>query len=478
MLFNSIEFVLFFILFSFVYWKFLGKKREYQNLFILLGSYFFYGWWDYRFLILIISSTLIDFYVAKLIPIQNSFSKQKILLIFSIIFNLSLLGFFKYFNFFIESFQDFLHLIGIEYFNDFHLNIILPVGISFYTFQTMSYTIDVFRKQITPTNSLVEFGCYVSFFPQLVAGPIEKSKNLLPQFQNERVFDHNKSINGFHLIIWGLFKKMIIADSIAPIVDNIFDNYEVLEGGTLWLGLFYFSIQIYCDFSGYSDIAIGTAKILGFDLMDNFKYPYFSKNIPEFWKKWHISLTSWFTDYFYFPLKFRFRDSSKSVNLLVLLFYFTLIGLWHGSNWTFIAFGIYHFLFFIPTIFNQRFYLENDKKKSNSRIFDFLEKIYKKTFTFFFVSIGWVFFRSETIIDAINYISKLFFDFTPEMHRSYLITLVLPFLILEYLKFNFENINYSKLKLFFLSIETILVYFIIYKLLFENNFQQFIYFQF
>jgi len=206
MLFNSIEFVLFFILFCFIYWKFLGKKREYQNLFILLGSYFFYGWWDYRFLILIISSTFVDFYVAKLISIQNSFSKQKILLFFSIIFNLSLLGFFKYFNFFIESFQYFLQLIGIEYINDFHLNIILPVGISFYTFQTMSYTIDVFRKQITPTNSLVEFGCYVSFFPQLVAGPIEKSKNLLPQFQNERVFDHNKSIYGFHLIIWGLFK--------------------------------------------------------------------------------------------------------------------------------------------------------------------------------------------------------------------------------------------------------------------------------
>jgi len=212
--------------------------------------------------------------------------------------------------------------------------------------------------------------------------------------------------------------------------------------------------------------------------MDNFKYPYFSKNIPEFWKKWHISLTSWFTDYFYFPLKFRFRDSGKTVNLLVLLFYFTLIGLWHGSNWTFIAFGIYHFLFFIPTIFNQRFYLENDKKKSNSRIIDFLEKIYKKTFTFIFVSIGWVFFRSETIIDALNYISKLFFDFTPEMHRSYLITLVLPFLILEFLKFNFENINNSTLKLFYLSLETILVYYILYKLLFENNFQQFIYFQF
>lgn len=478
MLFNSIEFILFFTLFSIVYWKLLGKKREYQNVFILLGSYFFYGWWDYRFLILIISSTLVDFYVAKLIPIQNSLSKQKFLLSISILFNLTLLGFFKYFNFFIDSFINFFQLFGIIFSSDFSLKIILPVGISFYTFQTMSYTIDVFRKQITPTNNLIEFGCYVSFFPQLVAGPIEKSKNLLPQFQRERLFDHNKCIKGFHLIIWGLFKKIIIADSISPVVDEIFNNYEILDGGTLWLGLLYFSIQIYCDFSGYSDIAVGTAKILGIDLMDNFKFPYFSENIPEFWKRWHISLTSWFTDYFYLPLKFRYRESSKTVNLFVLIFYFILIGLWHGSNWTFIAFGIYHCLFFIPTIFSAKFYFKNGKKSSNYSIINFSKKITNNVFTFIFISIGWVFFRSETINDALNYFIKLFYDFIPEMHRSYLISIVFPFMILEYLRFKFDINVYSKFRIFLLSLETIIVYYIIYKLLFENNFQQFIYFQF
>ena len=290
MLFNSIEFLLFLPIVFVLYWFVFNKSLKVQNSLILLSSYFFYGWWDYRFLSLIFLSTLVDYFIGLNLPKQTSQKRQKLLLWCSVLFNLSVLGFFKYYNFFVDSWVDLFASVGYEIKSVWTLNIILPVGISFYTFQTMSYTIDIYRKKIDPTKDFISFASFVSFFPQLVAGPIERASNLLPQILKKREFQYEQGVQGIRLILWGMFKKVVIADTLAPMVDDIFGNYQDLGGGTLWLGAIYFAFQIYCDFSGYSDIAIGTAKLFGFELMSNFKFPYFSRNIGEFWRRWHISL--------------------------------------------------------------------------------------------------------------------------------------------------------------------------------------------
>lgn len=476
MIFNSIEFLVFFTIVFFSYWN-IFKKLKLQNLFILISSYVFYGWWDYRFLFLIIASTLVDYIIGHSIPRQSTLTNKKRLLWTSILFNLGILGFFKYFNFFIESWVDMIGLIGYSFDSKWTLNIILPVGISFYTFQTMSYVIDIYRKELEPTKDYIAFAAFVSFFPQLVAGPIERSKNLLPQILKEREFNYKEAINGVRLIIWGIFKKIIIADSIGPVVDEIFDNYTNFNGGTLWLGIIYFSIQIYCDFSGYSDVAIGTAKLLGINLSKNFNFPFFSKNISEFWKNWHISLTSWFADYLFIPLKFKYRQHGYFVNLLVLIIYFSLIGFWHGSNWTFIFFGLYHCVLFIPSVSNPMFYIKKGKNIEN-KLISTLIKSSKILITFIFVSIGWVFFRSSTLEDSISYLSKLFTHVIPELHRSHFIYVVLPFMFLEYLVFRFQKPLFSGQNKFSLIIESFLVYYLIYVVLFQNSHKQFIYFQF
>ena len=269
------------------------------------------------------------------------------LLAVSITFNLGLLGFFKYFNFFIESWQESWKLMGI----DTHLstlNIILPVGISFYTFQTLSYTIDVYRKQMKPTGNIVNFSVFVAFFPQLVAGPIERARHLLPQFTKARFFSEESGISGINLILWGLFKKIVIADSCANYVNIIFENYQQMNSLTLLMGAVYFAFQIYCDFSGYSDIAIGTARLFGFDLMQNFNYPYFSKSIPEFWRRWHISLSTWFRDYLYIPLGGSRVSTGKRVRNIFIIF--LVSGLWHGANWTFLVWGALHAILFLPSL--------------------------------------------------------------------------------------------------------------------------------
>ena len=283
MLFNSIEFLLFLPIVFVLYWFVFNKNIKHQNLLILVSSYFFYGWWDYRFLSLIILSTIVDYVIGLNISNQSSKKNQKILLWCSVLFNLGVLGFFKYYNFFIESWIDLFSSIGYEINSVWTLNIILPVGISFYTFQTMSYTIDIFKGKLNPTKDFVSFAAFVSFFPQLVAGPIERATNLLPQILNKREFKYEQGVQGLKLIFWGLFKKVVIADTLAPVVNDIFENYQDFGGVTLWLGAIYFAFQIYCDFSGYSDIAIGTSKLFGFELMSNFKFPYFSRNIGEFW---------------------------------------------------------------------------------------------------------------------------------------------------------------------------------------------------
>jgi len=301
MLFNSFTFLVFLVIVFCLYWFVFNRNYKVQNILILTASYFFYGWWDWKYLILIILTSMTNYIIGYYIPLVDGRRRQRILLSVSLIVSLGMLMAFKYFNFFIDSMVDMLALLNLRA-NIHSLRIILPIGISFYTFQTLSYTIDVYRKKIQPTTDIISFFAFVSFFPQLVAGPIERAKNLLPQFQKRRVFDVNRASDGLRQMLWGFFKKIVIADNASVYVDEIFNNIDGMPSGTLIIGIIYFAFQIYCDFSGYSDIAIGTARLFGFDLMRNFAYPYFSRDIAEFWRRWHISLTTWFRDYLYIPL--------------------------------------------------------------------------------------------------------------------------------------------------------------------------------
>ena len=345
MLFNTFDFAIFLPIVFSIYWI-VRKNLTLQNLFIVLASYVFYAWWDWRFLILIIFSSIVDFFIAKNIQNTNTVSKRKYLLLVSVIVNLGFLSYFKYFNFFLDNFVDVFTFFGARI-SKSSLNIVLPVGISFYTFQTLSYTIDVYRRQLKATNQLIPFLAYVSFFPQLVAGPIERATNLLPQFLNSRNFDREKAIQGLNLMVWGFFKKMVIADNCANYANQIFEKYDQMDSLSLLLGGVYFSFQIYCDFSGYSDIAIGLGRLFGFDLMKNFNYPYFSRNVAEFWRRWHISLSTWFRDYLYIPLGG--NRVSKAISLRNIFIIFSVSGFWHGANWTFIVWGLLHALCFVPS---------------------------------------------------------------------------------------------------------------------------------
>lgn len=392
MFFNSIDFAVFLPFVFFIHW-FAGKNsRKKQNAIILFASYVFYGWWDYRFLGLIIISSFVDFFMAKLIYKTSDLKKKKSFLIFSLCINLGFLGFFKYFNFFTESFVKAFSLFGCFY-SFSGLDIILPVGISFYTFQTMSYSIDVYKNKIKPTNDIIGFFAFVSFFPQLVAGPIERASNLLPQFSRIRKFDYDSAVNGMRQILWGLVKKILIADNCAVFVNLFFDHPQTYSGSALVLGVFFFSFQIYCDFSGYSDIAIGTARLFGFNLMKNFNFPYFSKDVSEFWRRWHISLTTWFRDYIYLPLGGSRNGFKKTI--LNVFIVFLISGLWHGANFTFIFWGLLNAFFFLPYIFV--------KKKKNKKSPEIKELLNIFT-TFSIISFTWIFFRAKSIGLGFNYI--------------------------------------------------------------------------
>ena len=399
MLFNSIEYLYFFIIVYILYWVFSKKPLIIQNFLLLSASYVFYGWWDYRFLGLIFISTIVDFFLAKKIHKTIKPRTRKILLGFSIIVNIGLLAFFKYFNFFIDSWINLLYSIGYELKSVKTLSIILPVGISFYTFQTLSYTIDVYYKRFKPTSNFLNFATFVSLFPQLVAGPIERAKNLLPQIEKRRLFSKEILTKGLVLILWGLFKKVVVADSLAPLVDKIFDNPSMYNGGTLTLGLFYFTFQIYCDFSGYSDIAIGTAKCLGFKFISNFNYPYFAKSIGEFWRRWHISLSSWFRDYIFIPLGGSKVSSWKYIRNILTVF--LLSGLWHGANWTFLFWGLTHSMIYFMTRLI----------KNISLTFKY-KNYFTAFFTFIAVMFSWVFFRSPSTSFAFRYLNDLVINFS------------------------------------------------------------------
>ena len=404
MLFNSFEYLLFLPTVFLLYWFVFNKQIKLQNLLLLAVSYVFYGWWDWRFLSLIVFSSIIDFYCGIYINKSKSEQLKKRWLILSMLVNLGFLGVFKYFNFFSKSLEEALHSVGYQI-DTLTLNIILPVGISFYTFQTMSYTIDVYRNKLKPTKDSVAFFAFVSFFPQLVAGPIERATNLLPQFYKKRTLDYNQATDGLRQILWGLFKKIVIADNCAIIVNQIFDNYTDYNASTLIIGAIFFAFQIYGDFSGYSDIAIGTSRLFGFNLMQNFAFPYFSRDIAEFWRRWHISLSTWFRDYVYIPLGgSRGGISMKIRNTFII---FIVSGFWHGANWTFIIWGALNAIYFLPLLLLNKNRTNTNVVAENKTIIGFKE-LFQVILTFGLTTMAWIFFRAPNITYAIDYISKIF----------------------------------------------------------------------
>ncbi len=389
MLFNSIEFAFFLPIVFLIYWA-IGYahindtlKLRLQNAFVLVASYIFYGWWDWRFLLLIAFTSFCSWGSGLLIG-KSSPTKAKTWMVANIVLNLGVLAVFKYYDFFVSEFGQ---LVGIST-ESLLLKIILPVGISFYTFQALSYSIDVYRQKIEPTKDIIAFFAFIAFFPQLVAGPIERATNLLPQFLQKRTFSYDQATDGMRQILWGLFKKIVVADNCATYVDQVWATYDTQTGSTLLLAAVLFAFQIYGDFSGYSDIAIGTAKLFGIKLMRNFNNPYFSRDIAEFWRRWHISLTTWFRDYVYIPLGgSRVNKRTTMRNTFVV---FLLCGLWHGANWTYIAWGVYHALLFVPLILLGRKNGDNEDERA----------ILKIVCTFVFVVLGWILFRSESILQS------------------------------------------------------------------------------
>nr|WP_321451519.1 MBOAT family O-acyltransferase [uncultured Carboxylicivirga sp.] len=472
MLFNSIEFIIFYLLVFVIYWSIVDHKK--QNLLLLISSYVFYGWWNWKFLSLIIVSSIIDFSVGRMIFKTNSDKKKRGWLLVSLCSNLGLLGFFKYYNFFAESFYDLVSIFGWRP-NDMTLNIILPVGISFYTFQTLSYTIDIYKNKIKPTNNVVSFFTYIAFFPQLVAGPIERASSLLPQIEGKRSFSKDFFKEGIVQISVGFFRKIVIADSLGEYVDAVYGNIDIHNGTTIILATIFYAFQIYYDFSGYSDIAIGTAKLLGFQFNRNFNLPYFSRSLTEFWRRWHISLSSWLRDYLYIPLGG--NRGGRIFTYRNLMLTMLLGGLWHGSSWNFVIWGGLHGLVLsIEKIIMTRDNYSNIKNKIG-----FLGHFT----TLLIVLFAWIFFRSQSFDSALNAIRTIFSfsygfpfigDINVMVNSIFVLFIGIAFdFILYKRQINLEelgrNFNLSKITIFS-SVTVILL------ILFYSSTNNFIYFQF
>ncbi|MCK0132630.1 MBOAT family protein [Flavobacteriaceae bacterium F08102] len=484
MLFNSIDFALFLPIVFVLYWFVTNRNLKLQNFLLVVASYLFYGWWDWRFLSLILFSTIVDYSIGRKLGVENNHNKRKILLWASILVNLGFLGFFKYYNFFLDNFIAAFSFFGAEIKAN-SLNIILPVGISFYTFQTLSYTIDVYKRKLEPTKDLIAFTAFVSFFPQLVAGPIERATHLLPQFYKKRTFDYSKAADGMRQILWGLFKKIVIADNCAEFANQIFNNSADFNGSTLVLGALFFTFQIYGDFSGYSDIAIGTSRLFGFDLMRNFNFPYFSRDIAEFWRRWHISLSTWFRDYLYIPLGgSRGGTWMKIRNTFII---FIVSGFWHGANWTFIAWGTLNAIYFLPLLItkNNRNHLDT---VALGKYLPSAKEAFSMLFTFGLTVFAWIFFRANSIKHAFSYISEIFSTSLFELPkfddmRSASITtmLVLIFVLAEWFgrerqfALAFKESNSMKESILRKIVYLIIIYSIF---VFGGTQQDFIYFQF
>ena len=482
MLFNSLEFIIYLPIVFLLYWS-ISKHRKWQNLLVVIASYIFYGWWDWRFLFLIAFTSICSFASGILLEkFEGKRKSQQLVSGINITINLLILGIFKYYNFFTDNIATLFKSFGYEL-DWVTLEIILPVGISFYTFQALSYTIDVYQHKIKATHDIIEFFAFISFFPQLVAGPIERATNLLPQFQQNRFFDYAKAVDGLRQMLWGFFKKMVIADNCAMVANNIWANYDNQSGMILIIGGILFTFQIYGDFSGYSDIAIGTARLFGFNLMRNFNFPYFSRSIPEFWRRWHISLTTWFRDYIYFPLGGSRCSKWKIVRNTMVVW--AVSGLWHGANWTFVCWGVYHAvlisLFVILGI--------NTKKKeivAAGNLLPSVKEFMQIIYTFALVVIGWIIFRAESMTQFVDYMQRMFchpFDGMGGVanlrYPFYFITIMLLAEWLQRDKQHALQINNAQGILRFRTVRWgIYMAILIFILVFKGVQAQFIYFQF
>ncbi|MCF0050570.1 MBOAT family protein [Dyadobacter sp. LJ53] len=478
MLFNSLSFALFFPAVLFLYWICARNSLRLQNIILLIASLYFYACWDYRFVFLLIFSIALDYFTGLKMGSSKIPGVRKFWLVLSIAINLSLLGVLKYYNFFAESFADGLSLLGFSA-NPHTLNLVLPVGISFYTFHGLSYVIDIYKERIKPEKDLIDYAVFVSFFPLLVAGPIERATHLLPQIQQKRVFSYAHASDGLRQILWGLFKKIVIADNCAELANLAFNNHESYGGSTLLLGAFFFAIQIYGDFSGYSDIALGVARIMGIELLRNFSYPYFSRDIAEFWRRWHISLSSWFRDYVYFPL----GGSRGSIWLKIrnTFIIFLLSGFWHGANWTFLAWGALNAVYFLPLLISKS-NREHIDIVAKGRLLPTVNDVFHILVTFTMTVFAWILFRAENIRHAFEYISGIFSSslFTkPDLFRGELMLLIAAFFIVEWIgrehpyaiaRFGFHWPRAFKWGFYYCIVIAIFV--------FTGKQQQFIYFQF
>ncbi|NOR45664.1 MAG: MBOAT family protein [Candidatus Delongbacteria bacterium] len=482
MFFNSIDFAIFLPIVFFLYWFVFSKSIKWQNILIVVASYVFYGWWDWRFLSLILFSTIIDYVVGIKLKKEEDHTKRLILLWISIGVNIGFLGFFKYYNFFIDNFTTAFSFFGKDIAAN-SLNIILPVGISFYTFQTLSYSIDVYRKKLEPTHDFIAFSAFVSFFPQLVAGPIERATHLLPQFYKKRYFKYHNAVLGLRQILWGLFKKIVIADNCAKFSNMIFNNSSEYPGSALILGAIFFAFQIYGDFSGYSDIAIGTSRLFGFDLMKNFAYPYFSRDIAEFWRRWHISLSTWFRDYLYIPLGGSKGSTARKVRNTFIIF--IVSGFWHGANWTFIAWGALNAIYFLPLLLMNR-NRKNIGTVAENSLFPSVREFISIMITFSLTTFAWIFFRATSLNHALGYIKGIFTKSVieiPDLPKKALITLILIllFVMIEWFGRN-KEFAIANMKIYKYRIPKWMFYYsiIIIIYIWGNNSDniEFIYFQF
>lgn len=478
MLFNSLDFAIFLPIVFVLYWLVTNKNLTLQNTLLLLASYFFYACWDWRFMFLLMFSTLLDYFTGLKMQDASNQKGKRFWFWLSVIINLGFLGVFKYYNFFAESFAEAISNFGLKV-SPRMLDIILPVGISFYTFHGLSYVIDIYKSRIKAERNFVDYAVFVSFFPLLVAGPIERATHLLPQIKRERTFDYSKAVDGLRQILWGLFKKIVIADNCAEYANQIFNNSADHTGSTLVLGALFFTLQIYGDFSGYSDIALGTARLFGIELLRNFAFPYFSRDIAEFWRRWHISLSSWFKDYLYIPL-----GGSKGGNWMRIrntFIIFIVSGFWHGANWTFLAWGALNALFIMPSIV-MKTNRNNLETVAQGKLIPTAKELFQMAVTFALAVFAWIFFRAENIHHAFEYISGIFskslFSF-PSIFPFHLFVLILLFILIEW---QGREQQYALAKLG-LNWKRPLRYTLYYTILitifwFVGKEQQFIYFQF
>ncbi|MEJ6979555.1 MBOAT family O-acyltransferase [Pedobacter sp. P351] len=482
MLLNSEIFLVFFILFFLLYWLVFNKNLKLQNILVLAASYIFYAWSDWRFLSFLIFASALNFYLG--IYISKNTRYKRLLLYIGLLQGLGSLAYFKYFNFFIDSFKEAFQSFNIHL-NVHTLNILIPLGISYFTFKTISYLLDINKGKIKPTTDWIVFFAYVSFFPTLLSGPIDNAKSFIPQLEKKRPFDYIETREGLRQILWGVFKKMVIADKCALIVNPIFDDYQNMPGSTLLVGAFFYTIQIYTDFSGYSDMAIGIARLIGFRVTKNFDYPFFAQNIAEFWRKWHMSLTSWLTEYVFTPLNIYFRDYGKLGLIAAIIINFVVVGIWHGANWTFVLFGFLHGCYFIPLILRGTF---NKKKKiaKNSFLPSFSE-LTNVLLTFTLVMLTYIVFRADNISQAFNFYKILFSEslfsipLIPSGRLVLFTTTLFIFLMMlvEWLQREKEyglQIDLANRPAIRLSIYYILIFAII--LFSTDNENQFIYFKF